>query len=139
MASPTPRQSQSTLYDPSRLRAALVAALRGDPANRHSPTDDTIGVHAQQLFEELILSKQQLIRLFEVGPRSEAERKEVEGGEHPRFLRASFLLTSGFYRACRFAFCFANLREDNRQQPAPCHQHRFRSPSGLRLVAAGRV
>ncbi|KAI0759191.1 nucleoporin Nup186/Nup192/Nup205 [Irpex lacteus] len=41
--------------------------------------DDGTGI--QRLFEELILSKQHLVQLFDIGPRSDQERRELEGGQ----------------------------------------------------------
>lgn len=67
-------QNQTQHFDPAHLLNVLLAILRTDAC----PQDDGTGI--QRLFEELILSKQHLLKLFEVGPRSERERKELEGG-----------------------------------------------------------
>ncbi|KAI0085599.1 nucleoporin Nup186/Nup192/Nup205 [Irpex rosettiformis] len=66
---------QTRQFDPSDLLSVLSAALRTDT---HHPDD---GTGVQRLFEELILSKQYLVKLFDVGPRSEQERRELEGGQ----------------------------------------------------------
>lgn len=69
--------SHVQLYDPAHLHATLLSVLRTDT---QSPERDD-GVNVQHLFEELMLSKQHLVKLFDAGPRSEQERREVEGGE----------------------------------------------------------
>lgn len=58
--------------------------LHAEPT--HSQGEGLSGVQTQQLFEELMLSKQHLIRLFDVGPRSNQEKTEVEGGGSPMVL-----------------------------------------------------
>ncbi|KAI0695309.1 nucleoporin Nup186/Nup192/Nup205 [Cytidiella melzeri] len=61
-------------YDPAYLRATLLSVLRQDAR----PQEDSASI--QRLFEELMLSKHHLVKLFDVGPRSDQERKEVEEG-----------------------------------------------------------
>ncbi len=67
----------SQQFDPSHLLNILVAVLRTDVPPQAQ--DDGTGI--QRLFEELILSKQHLVQLFDIGPRSDQERRELEGGK----------------------------------------------------------
>jgi nuclear pore complex protein Nup205 len=63
----------------SHLRATLLASLSG----RAGPHGE------QELFEELMVCQSSLLSLFNVGPRSQAEQREVEAGAYYFLLYAS--------------------------------------------------
>jgi hypothetical protein len=67
-------------YDPSNLRDLILSVLHADGQQQEDAVD------VQQLFEELMLSKHHLVKLFDFGSRSDQERKEIEGGEFSSFL-----------------------------------------------------
>lgn len=55
----------------SRLREALLHALTG-----------RIAPHGEQdIFDELMVHKSRLLQVFDVGPRSSQQQKELESGE----------------------------------------------------------
>lgn len=88
----TQHQSQTLPYDPSRLHAALISVLHAGRTNvLRTPVEDVVGAQTQQLFEELMLSKPHLLRLFDVGPRNDQEKKEVEGGKYSLIAMADSL------------------------------------------------
>ena len=67
-------------YDSSHLRATLLSVLNAHPADAHAGLEDV--TNNQELFEELMTAKPHLLRLFDFGPRSAAEKQEVESGEY---------------------------------------------------------
>jgi nuclear pore complex protein Nup205 len=54
----------------SRLRATLLASL-GTRGAQHGD---------QELFDELMVHQQCLLKLFDVGPRNPQEQREIESG-----------------------------------------------------------
>ncbi|CAA7262620.1 unnamed protein product [Cyclocybe aegerita] len=56
-----------------RLREALVRAL--------SPSSHDVHHDEQELFDELMIQKPRLLKLFEVGPRNPQEQREIESGK----------------------------------------------------------
>lgn len=67
-------------YDPSHLRTTLLSILNAESENSSEPFS-TDGAGIQELFEEIMMAKPHLLRIFDVGERSEAEKREVESGE----------------------------------------------------------
>lgn len=61
----------------SRLRSTLLTAL-GSRGEQHGE---------QELFDELLVHQQRLLKLFDVGPRSPQEQREIESGEFEMFLK----------------------------------------------------
>jgi nuclear pore complex protein Nup205 len=55
-----------------RLRDVLQRVLASPDASHN----------AQGLFDELMVQKAQLLKLFDVGPRSTQEQKEIESGKY---------------------------------------------------------
>lgn len=55
----------------SRLRAILLSTL-------NSPNNED---GHQEFFEQLMLNRAQLVKLYDIGPRSSQEQREVESGE----------------------------------------------------------